>query len=231
MDKHKKDLLIGFLIYVSNILLMYYLWQNNIALTVIFIVISAFVLLKWADKEEKIVYFASFVLGPILDLILIPRGVWAWGNPSLFGIPLWLPLFYGILTVTAIKIGKSAAKLLKNIQRSMYNPKKEMFIGFLVFVIDILFFYFFWESNIVLTALLLTMSAVVLIWLSSKEEKILYFICFVLAPVFDLILVPGGAWTYGNPFIFGIPLWLPVGYGLSTVMIVKIGNSIARLIK
>ena len=112
MDKLKRDFLIGFLIYVLNTLLIYYLWQNNIALTVIFIVISAFVLLKWADKEERIVYFASFVLGPIFDLILIPRGVWAWGNPSLFGIPLWLPLSYGILIVTAVKIGKSTAKLL-----------------------------------------------------------------------------------------------------------------------
>ena len=113
MDKNKKDLLIGFLIYGLNLLLMYYLWQNNIALTAIFIVISAFVLLKWTNQEEKIVYFASFVLGPILDLILIPGGVWTWGNPSLFGIPLWLPLLYGVLTVTAIKIGKSTAKLLK----------------------------------------------------------------------------------------------------------------------
>ena len=113
MDNHKKDMLIGFLIYVLNILVLYYLWQNNAALTVIFIVMSAFVLLKWVNKEERIVYFASFILGPILDIILIPRGVWSWGNPSLFGIPLWLPLSYGILTVTSIKIGKSIAKLLK----------------------------------------------------------------------------------------------------------------------
>ena len=113
MDDPKKDIILGFLIYVSNILVTYYLWQNNAALTVIFIVMSAFVLLKWANKEERIVYFVSFILGPILDLILIPRGVWSWGNPSLFGIPLWLPLMYGILTVTAIKLGKLTAKLLK----------------------------------------------------------------------------------------------------------------------
>ena len=114
MDEHKKDLLIGFFIYALNILLVYYLWQNNIALTVIFIGISGFVLLKWAtNKEERTVYFASFVLGPILDLILVPRGVWTWGNPSLFGIPLWLPFFYGVMIVIAIKIGKSIAELLK----------------------------------------------------------------------------------------------------------------------
>ena len=111
----------------------------------------------------------------------------------------------------------------------MDNPKKDIFIGFLVFTIDILFFYFFWENNIVLTALLLALSVVVLIWLSSREERILYFTGFALGPVFDLILVPRGAWNYGSPFIFGVPLWLPFAYGIGTVMIVKIGKSIAKL--
>ena len=111
----------------------------------------------------------------------------------------------------------------------MDKPRKDIFIGFLVLIIAILFLYFFWENNIALTALLLALSAVVLIWLSSREERILYFTGFILDPVFDLILVPRGAWTYGSPFIFGVPLWLPFAYGIVTVMIVKIGKSIAKL--
>lgn len=112
MNEAKKDVLIGLLIFVLNIVLFYYLWQNNIVLTIAFLVISAFVLLKWANKEEKFVYFAGFFLGPILDIVLVPRGVWLYGNPTIFRIPLWLPLTYGILTITAIKIGKSIAKLV-----------------------------------------------------------------------------------------------------------------------
>ncbi|MBI4452288.1 hypothetical protein HY637_02580 [Candidatus Woesearchaeota archaeon] len=113
MDKIKKDIFIGFLIYALNILLLYYLWQKNIALTLTLIVISAFVLLKWADQEERVVYFASFILGPIIDLILVPAGIWKYGNPTILEAPLWLPFTYGVLTVTAVKIGKSIAKLLK----------------------------------------------------------------------------------------------------------------------
>jgi len=113
MDEAKKDFLIGFFIYGLTIFLIYYLWQTNISLTLTFIVMSAFVLLKWANKEEKIVYIASFILGPVIDIALVPRGVWTYGNPSFFGAPFWLPFSYGVLTVTAIKIGKSTAKLLK----------------------------------------------------------------------------------------------------------------------
>ena len=112
----------------------------------------------------------------------------------------------------------------------MNENKKNIFIGFIVFTIMILFLYFFWKNNLILAVLFLAVSAVILLNFSSKEEKVLYFISFVLCPVFDLILVPRGLWTYANPFVLGVPLWLPLTYGLGTVMIVKIGNSIARLI-
>jgi len=113
---------------------------------------------------------------------------------------------------------------------NMEEAKRNLVIGFLVFAIEISFFYFFWKNNILLTALLLAVSAAILLKFSSKEERILYFVCFVLGPVFDLTLIPAGLWTYGNPTLFGVPLWLPVGYGLGTLMIVKIGTSIAKLI-
>lgn len=111
MEQARKDIVTGFLIYGLNILLLYYLWQNNILLTAILIFISGFVLLK-GNKEERIVFLASFIFGPIIDFILVPRGVWTYGNPSIFGVPLWLPFLYGIFTVNTIKIGKSIRKIL-----------------------------------------------------------------------------------------------------------------------
>ncbi len=108
--------------------------------------------------------------------------------------------------------------------------KKDLLLGFLILAFEILLFYFFWKENIVLTVLLLAISAVILLGFSSREEKVLYFVCFILGPIFDLTLVPRGVWAYGNPFMFGVPLWLPFAYGIGTVMIVKIGKSIAKLI-
>lgn len=113
MNQAKKDLLIGLLIFTLVITLFYYLWWNNLALTITFLVISVFVLWKWTNREEKFVYFVGFLLGPIIDLTLVPTGVWSYGNPTIFRVPIWLPLTYGILTVTAIKIGKVTAKLFQ----------------------------------------------------------------------------------------------------------------------
>lgn len=113
MNEYKKDFLIGIFIFVLNIIFLYYLWQNNSVLTLSLLVISIFILLFWTSKEEKILYLIGFVLVPIYDLILVPTGIWSYGNPTIFRVPLWLPLLYGILTVTAIKIGRNLAKIFK----------------------------------------------------------------------------------------------------------------------
>ena len=113
MNKSKKDFLIGIFVFILDIVLFYHLWKNNIVLSIVFFVVSFFVLLMWTNKEEKFLYLVGFLLGPIYDIILIPTGIWSYGNATIFGIPLWLPLAYGISTVAIVKIGRSVAELAK----------------------------------------------------------------------------------------------------------------------
>lgn len=108
----KKDIVIGLMLFVLEIVLFYYLWKNNIALTTALILMSIFILLKWTSKEEKFIYFVAFFLGPIVDLTLVPTAIWSYGNPTIFRVPLWLPLGYGIGAVIMIKLGKSIAKII-----------------------------------------------------------------------------------------------------------------------
>ena len=107
MNEAKEDILVGTIIFVLDLVLFYYLWQNNLLLTISLSMVSILVLLKWTNKEEKILYFTAFILVPIYDIVLVPTGIWSYGNPTIFGIPIWIPLVYGILTVVAIKISKS----------------------------------------------------------------------------------------------------------------------------
>ena len=112
MDKNKKDILLGIMVLSVEISLLYYLWQNNIVLAVLLLVVSAIVLLTFSSRAERIIYFVCFFLGPIFDLILVPRGAWSYGNPSLFGVPIWLPVTYGLGTVMVVKIGNGIARLM-----------------------------------------------------------------------------------------------------------------------
>ena len=69
------DILIGFFIFVLNIIIFYHFWKSNIVLILALVVISAFILLYWTNKEEKILYLTGFVLGPIYDFTLVPTGI------------------------------------------------------------------------------------------------------------------------------------------------------------
>jgi len=110
----------------------------------------------------------------------------------------------------------------------MKEPAKNFFIGIFTFSFDILLFFLFWKNNILLTALLLILSFVLLAFLTSREEKIFYFTGFFLGPVYDLLLVPAGVWSYGNPTILNVPLWLAPAYGISIVAIYKIGKAASK---
>ncbi len=114
MNQNKKDILIWFGVFSVEILLFYYFWKNNIVLTAFFLIISAFVMVKFASNREKILYLTCFFLGPVFDLILVPRGVWSYANPSLFRIPIWLPFTYGLGTLTAVKIGNAISNILSD---------------------------------------------------------------------------------------------------------------------
>lgn len=107
----QKDLLIGFLIISVEIALFYYFWKNNILLTTFLAAISFLVLLKWADKKEKLLFFVGFLIGPVYDIILVPAGVWNYANPTFLNVPMWLPLAYGLGMVTVVKIWKNLTEL------------------------------------------------------------------------------------------------------------------------
>ena len=114
MNQNKKDILIGFAVLILEILLLYYLWKNNIVLTFLLILISVIVLVKFTSKKEKIFYLFGLIFLQIFDLTLVPRGVWGYGNTSFLGIPIWLPFTYGLGTVMVVKIGNAISNILPN---------------------------------------------------------------------------------------------------------------------
>ena len=112
----------------------------------------------------------------------------------------------------------------------MIYRHKEFLTGIVIFWLELGLFYYFWRSNVLLTFAILLLSIVILVKFADKKEIILYFTGFFLGPVYDIVLVPTGIWTYGNPILLGIPPWLPAAYGLGAVMIFKIGNSLNNIL-
>ena len=72
-------------------------WMRN---TVVFVfllcAVVAVFLRKDARGRDAIPIIVGAVTGPTMEAIIIHFGGWTYSNPSFFGIPVWLPLLWGL---------------------------------------------------------------------------------------------------------------------------------------
>ncbi len=82
-----------------------FLW-NQVALFVTLLVLLAFLKHKiYPIKKELLWYVLISIGGAIVEIILVNFGHgWRYSNPNFFGIPIWIPLFWGLLGTTVIVI-------------------------------------------------------------------------------------------------------------------------------
>ena len=84
------------------------LWTTNSELYTTIFAIPVIILTLYLDyhKKEILLFFVGVIFGFILelgsDLILQLQ---FWENASLFGIPYWLPLFWGLCFIIIRRIG------------------------------------------------------------------------------------------------------------------------------
>ncbi len=94
----------SFLVFASGcgtILLMYVFFSRPELILLSHALLGLIVLAAIRNGRYVLWYIAAFVLGPIiLDIPGMHFGLWSFGTPDLFGFPLWLPFFYGNLTVS-----------------------------------------------------------------------------------------------------------------------------------
>ncbi|TSC63744.1 MAG: hypothetical protein G01um101493_347 [Microgenomates group bacterium Gr01-1014_93] len=89
--------------FIFWLLLISVLWLKPLYLTIVLLTITClyFVLLK---ERKGIYYFlAAAIFGPIGEAIVSANGLWTYHGETIFGIPYWLPLAWGITAVALHK--------------------------------------------------------------------------------------------------------------------------------
>ena len=81
---------------------------------------------------------------------------------------------------------------------------------------------FLWQYNFLLTAILIILSIILILILQNKKNIKLYLIFAALGVITEALMVSRNAWTYPNPDIFKIPIWLPLLWGIVALFIRQI---------
>lgn len=94
-----------------------FFWKNNLLLLMILLgeLLLAFTL--WHQKHDFMYCIVAGILGPIGEVISVQFGVGSYSNPTFLGIPIWLPVLWGLATVM-LKNSKTLFELKKRINTS-----------------------------------------------------------------------------------------------------------------
>ena len=81
------------------------LWNNSLLLTGILAVVWGVVI--YYKRSETVYLICGALFGALSEIILIYFGIWTYANPTILGIPLWLPLVWGAALVVIKNIAKN----------------------------------------------------------------------------------------------------------------------------
>jgi len=79
-------------------------WENNLLASVLVLLVYLLIRFLWPKKHDDIYFITGGIIGPVVEIICIHFGIWSYTNPSGLGIPLWLPLAWGLATVMITRI-------------------------------------------------------------------------------------------------------------------------------
>ena len=111
--KIEKELIFEFILFCAGILAISLFYTNNFLLTVLLIISWLIGIGGWHKKHDIYFLLTGAIIGPIGEIICIYFGVWRYTNPTFLGIPIWLPLVWGLATILIKRIAEVFVKIEK----------------------------------------------------------------------------------------------------------------------
>jgi len=110
--------------------------------------------------------------------------------------------------------------------------KKDIIIStILIAIASLLSVLFFWTNNFVLFVLLFFLSVIMLVIGKSKVELKTFIFCSFSGALAESLAVFFGSWTYKNPGILNVPLWLFILWGIASIFMVRVFLFFKRNVK
>ena len=181
----------------------------------------------WREKGDAAAMAAAALLGTPSEIICVKYGVWSYEAPGLFlGIPVWIPLIWACLFCLFRRISITIHGVVRRIWPDSRTMWRRIFFG--VLGAAILAYYVLVAFTIMRTIAAVYsffMLLAVIFW--HKERDILIFVVGGILGTFgEYVCMKLGFWEYHFPFFrsIGLPISLPMAWGLSGVMIGRIAR-------
>ena len=90
---------------------------------------------------------------------------------------------------------------------------------------------FLWHVPLLLTLILLVESGIMILLYMDRSDIYLFVACGLCGAMAESIAVFFGAWDYSRIDIIGIPIWLPILWGVAGIFIKRVDIKINQFLK
>lgn len=181
----------------------------------------------WREKADAAMMVAATLLGTPSEILCVKFGIWSYHAPGLvFGIPVWIPFVWASLLCLFRRISLSIYSLTWRVWPSSKMVARKVFLGMLGGVIVV---YYLATIAVIMRTIAIAytifMIPAVIFWHGGRDILI-FFVGAALGTLGEYICIKLGFWHYHYPVFMsiGIPLSLPLAWGLSSVITGRIAG-------
>lgn len=104
------------------------------------------------------------------------------------------------------------------------TEKQKTFLNALLALATLLLTAFLWRRPFVLVPLLALAGLAMVRIEKHKSAVYIYIVAFCAGPLSEALVIYFGAWAYAEPYMFGVPFWLPFIWGNTGLFINRLSQ-------
>lgn len=175
-------------------------------------------------KDEAAIMIFAGLLGPATEMVCVKLGVWTYRGPVLmWGVPVWLPLVWAFL----FSLFRRLAFILLSGLESWSSEWPRAHGVLLVFLWALITVYSIVTLLVITKSIALVYGIFFLIFLVKWRrtgDLLVFIIAGIIGTTGEYIAIRLGFWVYHFPLIksLGLPISLPMAWGLSAVILSRL---------
>ncbi|MBU0530504.1 MAG: hypothetical protein ABIH52_02250 [Candidatus Aenigmatarchaeota archaeon] len=107
----RKELIAEISLFVVGIAAISLLYTNNLLLFIVLLTGWLTGIKFWHTKHDVYFFVSGAIIGPICEMVAIYFGAWQYANPTAFGVPIWLPLAWGIIILLIKRVAETFVRI------------------------------------------------------------------------------------------------------------------------
>jgi len=202
-------------------------WQKPVWASLLLGGAIAMELWFWRDRADAAMMMGAALLGTPAEMLCVKVGVWTYRAPGMvFGIPVWIPLVWASLFCLFRRLSLTMRSCTRKLWPDEKGVAAKLFFwalggGLLVY------------SCITVSVIRTPIAAVytgfmipAIIFWHGKRDIFIFVVGGALGTLGEVICMKLGFWQYHYPFFtsMGLPLSLPLAWGLSAVIVSRIAR-------